>query len=481
MIKIPEDTDPKFKKVFGLFKRKEKTLPSKELEKPIPEKTEIEEKKSEKVEEEVEEKEEVKPEEKVPEKELKEKYGVIKEIPEREVVEEIPTLKKTKYPKEEGEVKLSDLLLRIEKMDGKLDIIDRFRNDMDERSRQLSEEIGELRTMIMERERSFDRIKTDFEKVKDTVSGLEPMKLRKTLDKREMEIMENKAKLEKIETLVRALGEENKKFRALMNKIKSFENLVDISYDIDRKLSKIKEVKDYADKIASKSENVFSELNMKVSELENQKEKIAKLDELTIELTKMLDEVTLRLTRFVEKKDLREFEEDSKEKFEKLKSSLLSDFEKLKTYSPTETSAKKQGQPSVAKTEISELYSRIAKLKSVVEGQNAIVKNIIERLDKTPGIEVKTEAGIEAGSIRNIKLSLRFFQILNILPYVRESNRVKEYLSELREIIEEMKSVGLWDAEKDMFMKDVFSRLSKGFESRGLKELGKIYAQGINV
>lgn len=461
MIKIPEDTDSKFKKVFGLFKPKKETVPSKKVEGPIPEKTEVKEKEEAKL------KEEKKLGEKISAKELKEKYGVTKEIPEREV-KEIPTLKETKYPKEEGEVKLSDLLLRIEKMDGKLDIIDRFRNDMDERASHLAEQIGELRSMIMERERSFDRIKTDFEKVKDTVSGLEPMKLRKILDKREMEIMENKAKLEKIESLVKALSEENKKFRALMTKIKSFENLVDISYDIDRKLSKIKEVKDYADKIASKVENVFSELNMKVSELENQKEKIAKLDELTIELTKMLDEVTLKLSRFIEKKDLKEFENEYKEKFEKLKTSLK-----------TEVSAKKQ--PSVAKTEVSELYPRIAKLKSVVDGQNTIIKNIIQRLEKKPEIEVKTEAGVEARSIRDIKLSLRFFQILNILPYVKDSNRVKEYLSELREIIEEMKSVGLWDGEKDRFMKDVFGRLSKWFESQGLKELGKIYTQGINV
>jgi len=465
----PEEKESKFKKVFSLLKRKEETS-SKKVEEPITEKTEVEDKKLEKVEEDTKEKEEPRLGEKISKKELIERYGVTKEIPERKLEEEIPIPKETKYPKGEGEVKLSDLILRMEKMDGKLDIIDRFRNDMDERTRQLSEEIGELRSMIMERERSFDIIKTDFEKVKDTVSGLEPMKLTKLLDKREMEIMENKAKLESLETLVKALSGENKKFRVLMSKIQSFENLVDMSYDIDRKLSEIKEVKNHANKIASKVEMVFSELNRKVSELEDEKEKIAKLDELTVELTKMLDEVTLKLTKFIEEKDLKEFEDEYKEKFEKLKSSLQ-----------TEMGTKKQEQPPVAKTEVSDLYSQIAKLKSVVDGQNAIIKNITEHLEKEPGIKVKTEAGVEVRSIRNIKLSLRFFQILNILPYVKESNRVKEYLSELIEIIEEMKSVGLWDEEKNKFMKDVFNRLSKWFESKGLKELGKIYSQGINV
>jgi chromosome segregation ATPase len=347
---------------------------------------------------------------------------------------------------------------------------------MDERTRQLSEEIGELRSMIMERERSFDKIKTDFDRVKDTVSGLEPTKLTKNLEKKETEIMQNEAKIEKLEALVKALSEENSRFRSLMSKIKSFENLVDISYNIDRKLSEIKGIKDYADKIASKSENVFSELNRKVSELESQKEKIKKIDELTMEMTKMLDEVTLKLTKFVKKKDLKEFDEDYKEKFEKFKTSLKTELNNLKT----ESSAKQQ--PTEAKTEIPELNSRIAKLKSVVDAQNSIVKSIIDRLDKAPEkIEIKPDAGLETRSIRNIKLSLRFFQILNILPYVREQNKVKEYISEMREIIGEMKSVGLWDPEKDSLMNNIFARLSKGFDSQGLKELGKIYSKGINA
>ena len=50
MIKIPEDTDSKFKKVFGLFKSKENIVSSKKVEEPIPEKPKVEEKKLEKVE-----------------------------------------------------------------------------------------------------------------------------------------------------------------------------------------------------------------------------------------------------------------------------------------------------------------------------------------------------------------------------------------------------------------------------------------------
>ncbi len=387
-------------------------------------------------------------------KKLKEKYGVMKEIPERIVEDSPEPLKHIVYPKEEGEAGLHDLILRIEKMDGKLDIIDRFRDDVNERITQLAEEIGELRTMIMERERSSDKISTEFEKVKDTVSGLEPVKIKTELDKKEKEILENKVKMESLETLVKALSEENKKFRELMDKIKSFENLTDISYDIDRKVSKIKEVKDHADMIASKVENIFSEVNEKMSELENQRDKIEKLDELTIEMTKMLDEVSVKLTKFVEKKDLKQFQKEIEEGLNKSKKAL-----------PTQPISRSISKPIpitkptpmtrrvMPRTDLPQVYSQISKLKSVVDSQNVVINNIIQRLRKG---EMKGQDQ----DIRNIMLSLRFYQIMNILLFVRKPEKIKDYLAEVREIGEEMKTNGIWNKEKESYMKSVLDRLS---------------------
>ncbi|MCX6821326.1 MAG: hypothetical protein NTW30_00960, partial [Candidatus Aenigmarchaeota archaeon] len=272
MRKIPEEKKSGFGKIFGMFKGKEKVEPSSEeiSARPIPGETEekppetpeekkeeivpeepkeevIEEEKSFKEieneqEEKLEESEKIKKKEE--EKELKEKYGVTKEIPKREIEEEyIETTKKTKELSEETDI--SELLLRLEKIDGKLEIFDNSKNEVSERTTQLAEEIGELRSMIMERERSFTKIESDFEKVKETVSGLEPARIKSAFEKRKMEILENKAKTEELEALVRALGEDVKKFRTTLEKIKSFENIADLSFDMDRKVAEVREVKDY--------------------------------------------------------------------------------------------------------------------------------------------------------------------------------------------------------------------------------------------
>jgi len=316
---------------------------------------------------------------------------------------------------------------------------------MNERVTQLAEEIGELRTISMERERSFDKIKTEFEKINEIVSDFEPSRIRKDSEKKEKEILENSAKIEKLEFFLKALAEENKKFREMMEKIKSFENLVDISYEIDRKLSKINEVKDYADKIASKVESVFSELNEKVSDLEGEREKIKKIDDLTIEMTKMLDEVSVKLSKFASKKDLDQLKKDMEEDINKLITPL-------------------KGKPVSGKTvstipvDTLKFSEEIEKMKIALQKQNAVIANLMNQL-KVENIETG-----ETQSIRNIKLSLRFFQLMNILPLLRDTEKIKVYLIELKEIAQEMKSNGIWNKEKEDYMSEVLNKLTQNLK-----------------
>ncbi len=303
--------------------------------------------------------------ERTSEEDLIKRYGVKKGIPKRRTAKEI--YEKTKVEEVEEEAKMSDLVLRLEKLNGKMDVLDRSRNDMNERLTHLAEEIGELRTMMMERERSSDKVRSEFEIVKETVTDLRPQRLKKIFEKTETDILENKARIETIQTLLRALAEESKNVRRLMKKIKSFENLVDISYEMERKISRINEVKNYADIVVAKIENIFSELNEKVSQLENQRERIEKLDELTIEITKMLDEVSVKMTKFITEKDLKDFKKSLEEDLARLPKSGVQ-------------TVRVTGNEWIQKS-ITELAQRISKLKSVVESQNTVINNIIDRLE----------------------------------------------------------------------------------------------------
>jgi DNA repair exonuclease SbcCD ATPase subunit len=239
-------------------------------------------------------------------KEEMEKYGVMKDIPERPV-EAVEVETKPKETFEEVEdIKLPEIILRIERIDGRLDLLDDFKKDMDERITQLAEEIGELRSMILERDKVFAKIEGNVEKNLELFKDVEPEKITKEIEDFRKENLENIARIEKIEKICEEQDIENRKIRDFIEKIKSFENLVKISNEIQSNIAKIEDTKKYTDATASRVENIFLETNTRMVEVESLKEKVNKLDELSTELVKMLDEVSIKLTRFVEKEKLGE-------------------------------------------------------------------------------------------------------------------------------------------------------------------------------
>ncbi len=389
----------------------------------------------------------VKKEEKSKEEILKEKYGVTKEIPKRKIESEGMPFKHMMQPKNRDETELPDIILRMEKLDGKIEVMNRFKDEINERITHLAEEIGELRTMIMERDRSFDKVSAEFETVKDSVNDIQPRKLKSYFEKKEKDIVLNKANIEKLENLVKALNEENKQFRNLISKIKSFENLVNISYNIDRKASKIKESKDHVDMAVSKVENIFSEMNDKVSELESQREKVDKMDGLTIEMTKMLDEITIKLNKFVEKKELNQY-------LRKIEASPIKD------RMPISKAGSIPPSSPIHDSRILELSSQLSRLKSVIDSQNIMINNIVSKMRSGKVAESSPD-------IRKVMLSLRFFQIMNILSFERHPNKIKNYLSEVKDLAREMKSSGLWNDEKHNYMKEILNKLSRRIEPLG--------------
>jgi hypothetical protein len=50
---------------------------------------------------------------------------------------------------------------------------------------------------------------------------------------------------------------------------------------------------------------------------------------------------------------------------------------------------------------------------------------------------------------------------MNLLNYVKEPEKIRNYLSELKEIAGELKQNGIWNEEKESFMKEILDRVSK--------------------
>jgi hypothetical protein len=124
----------------------------------------------------------------------------------------------------------------------------------------------------------------------------------------------------------------------------------------------------------------------------------------------------------------------------------------------------------VESEEIDKLREGIGKLREVVKNQNFIINDLIGKVKER-------EVEIDKDEIKDLKHTTRFYQLLNMLPYVIEPSRVKAYLMELKELIEFLKTNEKWDPEKERFMKNFLSSLSDNYKSRGYEEIGSAYGE----
>ncbi|MBS3087362.1 hypothetical protein J4226_02095 [Candidatus Pacearchaeota archaeon] len=205
---------------------------------------------------------------------------------------------------------INDILMTIEKIDGKLDMFDQFRKSSDARVGDLAERIGELRQMLLDKERDFNEVQSGFERINDAIGDIKPNEIAIKLEKSAMELEKRDVKIEKLENQIATLMDEVSGYRARMARIKDFDNLIDSLNNIKEEVVKIDESKRYTDRIAAKSEHIFSELNEKVLMFKNQIAKVDKTDAIAQELMITADKLSTDMDKLASKDDLDNFRKD---------------------------------------------------------------------------------------------------------------------------------------------------------------------------
>ncbi|MBI4362014.1 MAG: hypothetical protein HY558_02460 [Euryarchaeota archaeon] len=202
---------------------------------------------------------------------------------------------------------VEELVLRIEKMDGRLSAAEESRARMDDRLARMSEQIGELRTMGLERERSMGLMEADFELIKAVFEEVKPSEIAKELERKEKSITQLGVRTEKLERLLERFGDDVRQFREVLDKIKGLENLVELQKMTTEQAERADEAKKYIDRMAAKTESIFGELSTKLLVLDTTVGKVETLDELAREMTKTLDSLETRTKGFVSIDEMKDY------------------------------------------------------------------------------------------------------------------------------------------------------------------------------
>lgn len=239
---------------------------------------------------------------------LEEEYAkqMGKERSEREPTEEARPKeeKKESKIKFEQEIDLRQIVMSIEKLDAEVNALKEIKFHSDERIKELAESIGELRSLLFQRDASIKETEAKADKLEEIVSEIKPEKISEEFKKREAEIAETEARIEKLERMSKDLLEQIQRSQKILENIKSMENLMEVSKEIGAKLDKIDELRKGVERDAGKTERIFFEMDKRLAEFSTVKSKIDRIDDLSKELVRNMDEYKIKLEATASKDDL---------------------------------------------------------------------------------------------------------------------------------------------------------------------------------
>jgi len=293
-----------------------------------------------------------------------------------------------KLAKEEGEKtkqsedSSNELMLKLETLEGKLQSETERRNSTDERISRLSEEIGELRSMILERERTIGNIDAGFEKIKDQLGEVKPELIAKDLEKKEKTIFEAVARLDMTEETLTALKKELGVFREQVGKIRSFDNIIQMYDELNNKIQKIQEAEQYVNRMASKVEGIFSELDKRIPELVDVEEKTKTLQEITTDLMKSLDKDEVKLKEAVYKEDLQKLRAELEDKIKNFELGIGDSVKKVDEFGKSFMDIEKKIDTIVGIGSIDKKLEDVKSSLGVLEKNKLSLQDMDERLRK---------------------------------------------------------------------------------------------------
>jgi chromosome segregation ATPase len=230
--------------------------------------------------------------------EILKEEGVIKPVGDGEDKEKI---------KFEEEIDLRKIVMSIEKLQTQVEAFKDIREQNEEKIRELTEKMGEIRSMFFQRETLIKETETKVKMLDDVISDINPQKFMKEIDKRKEEILESQSKIEKLELIGKDASNNLNALKQTMQNIKSVENLETLLNEIKDNVSKIRQIKDDVERASGKSERFYFEMENRIKEFIDLKDRTNKIDDLTKEVAKSVDSINIRLASFISKSDLEDF------------------------------------------------------------------------------------------------------------------------------------------------------------------------------
>ncbi|KYK27351.1 hypothetical protein AYK26_03775 [Euryarchaeota archaeon SM23-78] len=193
--------------------------------------------------------------------------------------------------------------MEITKIHAQLESYNEIRKANSERFSRISEQMGELRGMIMDSNKTMSKIEVSATKAIDLVESVHPEKLMIEIRKQEGKAEALKANIESNEAIMRDIMDELKKMRQQMNFYKGIEQVAKLNEEVKQEILEIKKVEATIERHADKAESIFLDLEKKFAEFEKFEKIVEDLDKTFHAIQGDFDKMKLKLSNKAEKKE----------------------------------------------------------------------------------------------------------------------------------------------------------------------------------
>lgn len=213
-----------------------------------------------------------------------------------------------------------------------------------ERFSRISEQIGELRGMIMDSNKSVGAIEVKATRAADLVASVQPDKLMIDVRKTEGKVEGLKANIDSNEAILADVRKNLKEMRQQMNFYKGIDQVINLNEEVKKEIMEIKRIEANTKKHADRIDTVYIEFNKKFTDFEKYDSQVKNVSSTLKRLETDFDKIKVKLEIKEDKKEFEtllgkfnEFEKHTTnilnlldERSKQAKSSMLNDFNSIK-------------------------------------------------------------------------------------------------------------------------------------------------------
>ena len=196
------------------------------------------------------------------------------------------------------------LKTELEKLKAGQEAFKEVRNSFSERFTQTSEQIGELRSMILEQSRALQEVELKAVKSADMVTSVQPEKLMTEVQKQEVKIEALKANHEGNEAIMSKVMEEISETRKKIEFFRGVEEIIKLSEEVKAELIEIKKVEGMINIQTDKVQTIYSEMRTRIQDLDAFKAENQDSKASIEQNTKDVEFVKNKISNLVEKAEL---------------------------------------------------------------------------------------------------------------------------------------------------------------------------------